>query len=451
MSGSVPREESSGDKSLRRALQPLVEESIRISIRKDPRILADALFPAIGAAVSKAVSAALATLVQTINQTLDNSFSVRALQWRFEALRTGRPFGEIVLARSLHYRVEQAFLIHKRTGILLRHEAAAAVKTQDADMVSGMLSAIEDFVRDSFGEGESTGLDTIQVGDLHVWIQHGPTALLACVVRGIAPRRLAAVFQGAIERIHAAMASDLQKFHGDTAPFEECSADVKACLLGQLDDVAKIGFKGTLILAVALAVALAALAAWRWRVRSNWRDFVDSLRAAEGIVVISDDVGWRTFRISGLRDPAAPDPQPLLQNFGIPPDRVEMRWAPYLSLDPALVAARRLNEIRAALSRYRIPFSFGGSDLIPGVVDPVCADVRALLELERQTGASLKVVVQGRSDGTGQQQMNADLARDRARNVMAELVAQGIPQSKLAFETKLGTARTVILRVEDAR
>src|SRR5271165_1270952 len=115
------------DPQLRQALQPLLEEGIRTSVRKRPEILADALFPIIGAAVRKAVAVALQDMVQTMNQLLEQSVSWRSLEWRIEAIRTGRPFAEIVLLRSLLYRVEQVFLIHKDSGLLLQQRVAESV------------------------------------------------------------------------------------------------------------------------------------------------------------------------------------------------------------------------------------------------------------------------------------------------------------------------------------
>ena len=44
---------------------------------------------------------------------------MQGLKWRVESIRTGRPFAEIVLMHSLLYRVEQVFLIHRETGLVL--------------------------------------------------------------------------------------------------------------------------------------------------------------------------------------------------------------------------------------------------------------------------------------------------------------------------------------------
>ena len=51
-------------------------------------------------------------MMESLNRTVEHSFSWRALAWRWTALRTGKPFAEIVLLNTLEYRVEQVFLVH---------------------------------------------------------------------------------------------------------------------------------------------------------------------------------------------------------------------------------------------------------------------------------------------------------------------------------------------------
>ena len=134
-------------------------------------------------------------LLRSINGVVEQRFSFRSLAWRWEAITTGKSFAEIVMLRSLLYRVEQVFLIHRSTGLLLAHRAADTAVVKDAAMVSAMLTAIQDFVQDSFGANQAEKLETMQVGEFTVWIQHGPSAILAGLLRGSPPIGLAAVFQ----------------------------------------------------------------------------------------------------------------------------------------------------------------------------------------------------------------------------------------------------------------
>jgi hypothetical protein len=175
------------DHRLTHALTPHVSEALGVSVRKQPHMIVDAIAPIMMPAIRQAIANALRSMVQSLNQTIEHSLSIRSMQWRLEALRTGKPFAEIVLLHTLCYRVEQVFLIHAQTGLLLAHAAGDAVAVQDQTLVSGMLSAIRSFVQDSFGATPDQALNTLQVGDLTVWIEQGPSAILAAVIRGTPP------------------------------------------------------------------------------------------------------------------------------------------------------------------------------------------------------------------------------------------------------------------------
>ncbi len=203
------------DIKLRRALQPLLEEALQLSVQSNPRMLADALFPIFGKAIRKAITSELDGMLQSLSQTLEQSFSWRSLQWRWESLRTGKPYAEIVVLRSLLYRVEQVFLIHRNSGLLLQHVAAPpaeTAETKDPEMVSGMLTAIQDFVRDSVSGAESENLETVRMGEIEVVLAYGPDAILAGFVRGVAPRKLSRVFQDTLDAIEQKKAEALHAF-----------------------------------------------------------------------------------------------------------------------------------------------------------------------------------------------------------------------------------------------
>src|SRR5208282_2265420 len=59
------------DHSLQHALNPLIEEAVQTSVRRNPAVLANALYPVIGESVRKSVAHALSGLVESINQTLE--------------------------------------------------------------------------------------------------------------------------------------------------------------------------------------------------------------------------------------------------------------------------------------------------------------------------------------------------------------------------------------------
>ena len=209
---------SRGDQ-LGRALGPTIETAMRESIRRDPQEMASAIFPVLGPAIRKAIAETMADLVRSINRAVEQTFSIDGIKWRIEAWRTGVPYAEIVIKHALVYRVEQAFLIHAETGLLLEHVSLPGLDVPDADLISGMLSAIQDFVRDSFRPGQGGTLRTFSVGEYTVQVEAGPDALLALVIRGEAPGELLRRQQDTLETIHLEFATQLNEFSGDTAPF----------------------------------------------------------------------------------------------------------------------------------------------------------------------------------------------------------------------------------------
>src|SRR5262249_24978827 len=90
--------------ALSAALGPTVQEALHESVRKDPHVLADALFPVMGPAIRKSITETLRSMIESFNEVLEHSISARGIQWRIEALRTGKSFAEIVLIHSLLFR-----------------------------------------------------------------------------------------------------------------------------------------------------------------------------------------------------------------------------------------------------------------------------------------------------------------------------------------------------------
>jgi outer membrane protein OmpA-like peptidoglycan-associated protein len=334
------------DPQMTRALAPTVEEAITASVRRNPRPLADALFPIFGPAIRKAIAASLSGMLESLNQTLEHSLSWRAVQWRITALRTGRSFAEVVLLNTLLYRVEQVFLIARDSGLLLQHVKSSAVTGSDADMVSGMLTAIRDFARDSFSVSEHEGLDALTVGDLSVWIEQGPHAIVAAVVRGNAPPELRVRLQEAVEHVHARMGDTLAEFSGDTQPFEVVRPTLEGLLEAQFRTEKRKRSPLLWILPVAGILAALVWAWFSWSQRSRWQDYLEALRAQPGIVVVSTDRQDGGFVVNGLRDPLAVDPASLLAAAGLASTQVRGNWQLYQALDPQFVQLRARELLR---------------------------------------------------------------------------------------------------------
>ncbi len=328
------------DPQLTRALAPTIEEALTASVRKNPQPLADALFPVIGPAIRKAIAASLSAMVESLNRTVEHSLSWRAIKWRITALRTGKSFAEVVLLNTLVYRVEQLLLIDRRSGLLLQHVTSDANAVQDPDMISGMLTAIRDFSRDSFRVSEDDALEALRVGELSVWVEQGPYAILAAVIRGTPPRELRTALQEALERVHAYDGDALRSFDGDSAAFERLRPTLEDCLHAQYKAEPR---RPPRLLWAAVGVVAATLAIWAsvtLRDRARWNGYLDALRAEPGIVVLGGERRGGQYLVRGLRDPLARDPASLVPAYDLPASRVRGTWQLYQALDPSLVLER---------------------------------------------------------------------------------------------------------------
>lgn len=333
---------SNSDDRLGVALGPVVGDAIRTSVRTDPQPLVDAIFPVMGPAIRRAIANALSELVQSINTTLEHTVSLRGLAWRVEAMRTGRSFGEVVLSKSLLFRVEQLFVIHRETGLLIEHRTATGVQALSPDMVASMMTALGDFARDSFRVSQGEGLDTIALGDLTVWVESGPGAILAAAIRGQPPLSVRKTMAQALEDVHMAHGTDLERFRASGIAFPVREGILERCLISQAQEApgARQGRWRTWLLGALILAAVGWCAVPRVLEQRRFDRYVDQVRREAGVVVGSAGRENGRFVITGLRDPLARDPIALAAAAGLDSARLDAKWEPYVALRPEFVVQR---------------------------------------------------------------------------------------------------------------
>jgi outer membrane protein OmpA-like peptidoglycan-associated protein len=403
---------------LRSALRPLVEEALRISVQKDPALLANALFPIVGQAVRKAVLSVFRRVAHSLDRAFERTLTWRSLRWRRESLRTGQSYPDLVLAHSALYRVEQVFLIHRDTGLLLDQCGAE----------SGLLMEIQDYLRDSCGAQNRNALEILPLGNFDVWVQHGSHAILGAVLRGAPPRQLKTRLQQTLEHIHAAKAAELENFDGDPSPFLSCEEDLRGCLLGEATETPR-RISPLWWLAAAILLELVGYSGFTgWRDQRRWEDYLARLREQPGIVVTTARRHDSSYFVAGLRDPLALDPATLIEGTGLDPKSVTSHWELYHSLQPAFEAARRVTNETQTIENQTLHFAPASADISEediATIDQIARHMRTLTPL----GKTIEVI--GHTDGTKLEEQQHQLGQTRAEAVRNALIDAGVPQNAL--------------------
>ena len=348
---------SGKDDRLGRALEPVVEEIVKGALRRSPLDFTSVLFPLMGPAIRRSIAESFRGMLQGLHKTLEMSFSWKGLRWRLEALRTGKPFSEVVLLHTLVYRVEQLFLIHNDTGLVLAHVQGEDVAGQDADMVSAMLTAIQDFARDCFNSSGQETLDSLHMGEATIFVERSAKAYLACVVRGTPPVGFRDKLRAALEHIAFEYAEALAVFNGDAAPFGLVHRHLDDCLVAQMVEDNKPLPIWIRVLPLVLVLALmGAVGSWRYmehrhaqavaHARGEMERGIAALNSEPGIVVYDiHKVESQPWTIFCMRDELARPIEQVLLEQGVDPARFDIRGTPYMSYAAPIVARRIENAI----------------------------------------------------------------------------------------------------------
>ena len=483
---------SSPDSRFADALRPLVETALKRSLRGEPEFWAQTISPILAPAIRLAVASAIRDMVQMLNQLLENSLSARSWRWRFEAWRTSKPFAEVLLLCTLIYRVEQVLVVDRNSGLLLASVSAPGISTQDSDLVSSMLTAIQAFIHDSFHLEQHDSIRQIHTGDFSLLVEPGPYAAIAAAVRGNAPIEFRQILRAAIDLIHEEMGTELRNFQGDSKPFEQRTRPIlEGCLQSRFQERESGSCWRVWVCASIVGAALLLWGGLRvWHAR-QWNEALEALRATPGITITESTREHGKNVLEGLRDPFAVPAESVLAKNGIHLRDVSVRFQPFVSLDPRLlirraratlhapdsislamdrgvlmlggaashrwiisarnagpklalagvnevrtdgIEDRELEALRSEIEGVRILFDAGSSAIKPDqgrLMDAVVPKLQQWTAGALAIGRVPRVRVVGHTDRTGSDIANSGLSNQRARHVMEHLLAAGMPSDSL--------------------
>ena len=360
------------DDRLNFALRPVVESIFRDFLRKKPQDFTNALFPLMGPAIRKSIAETFRSMLGSFNKSMEMAFSWKGLRWRLEGWRTGKPFSEIVLLHTLVYRVEQVFFIHSETGLEIAHVVNEGVESQDAGMVSAMLTAIQDFVRDCFISGKDGDLESFQHGEYTFLVEKDARAYIACMVRGTPPADFRERMRGVLETMLIEYAEPLEEFSGDTTPFLGVQRHLEELLASRYVDQDKpLSFMAKALPFLILLVIVGAFAFMEYRsglaekaavlAADTVAQAVEEARQAHetrmenGLELLRDEPGLMVIHVKAqdmdpwevlvLRDDLAPPPESVLENAGQNPACYDLSVLPFVSYERSIVTRRVRDKI----------------------------------------------------------------------------------------------------------
>ncbi len=247
------------------AISPIMADTIRTNIRDSKDQMVEALYPIMGQLVQRAVREAMKDLVRRIDSQIQSRISFQGFIGQMRARFSGISPAELALRTSLPFDATALFLIHRHSGLLLLYasdevvavnpewatdssvgseteqESVEVVASEteddtnrevlegeivfdhahyDTDLISGMLTAIRDFVQDAFGRDGDGHLDQVAYGDKQILIETAQNSYLAVVVEGSEPINYRAEMRDCLFDIEHEFSALLPDYDGNAAPFE---------------------------------------------------------------------------------------------------------------------------------------------------------------------------------------------------------------------------------------
>lgn len=117
---------------------------------------------------------------------------------------------QTVPVATTQFLVEEVFLVY-RDGRLIAHETRR-MSPKDADVMTGMFTAVQQFVKESFSEEGELG--SLEYGDNEVLLERGQKIFLAVVVQGTTPKDFRETLRTVVRNVETQYSSIIESWDG---------------------------------------------------------------------------------------------------------------------------------------------------------------------------------------------------------------------------------------------
>ena len=125
------------------------------------------------------------------------------------------------------FMVEAVYLVYN-DGRLMNHALAEEQQT-DAEILTSMLSAVNDFVADSLGKKGNIG--NMQFGDNTIVIEKGKDCYIAAMTYGSPSSEFRSAVKKGVSKVQREHMKNLKKWNGDVSLFDNCNTDLVKVIL----------------------------------------------------------------------------------------------------------------------------------------------------------------------------------------------------------------------------
>ena len=127
--------------------------------------------------------------------------------------------------------VDEVFLMTP-TGLLLKHYTRRLRPDQDEDILAGMLTAVQNFVRDSFEEAGGK-LNEIRFENYDILVSHGKNVVLAAIISTKKPEKLRNQMKNATDDLEKQFGEKISHWDGDRKDLGDVDILMKKFLAGK--------------------------------------------------------------------------------------------------------------------------------------------------------------------------------------------------------------------------
>jgi hypothetical protein len=206
--------------ALAAAVAPILGEAIRRQIQDSREEIIDALYPVIGQIVMRAVTEAIRDLARSIDEKLQAATDFQRLGQRIKAIFSGVPDSQLALRSALPSTVQEVYLIHRESGLLLWHATRTGENSVDSELIGSMLTAIRDFAEQVLGGGKDH-LHQLQFGDRELILEFARYSYVGVVMDGVTPTGFRFSLHQSLYAFEKESIGSLRHYNGEAARVQE--------------------------------------------------------------------------------------------------------------------------------------------------------------------------------------------------------------------------------------